>query len=68
MYADENGVGTVEAVDQQVSLFGRHSVIGRSCVLHRYTDDLGMGGNAESEKTGNAGPRIACGVIGLSSN
>ena len=51
-----------------MSLFGKNSVIGRSCVLHRYTDDLGMGGNAESAKTGNAGPRIACGVIGVSNN
>jgi len=41
-------------------------VIGRSCVLHRLTDDLGEGGNEESKKTGNAGARIACGVIGLS--
>ena len=35
-------------------------------MLHRLTDDLGEGGNEESKKTGNAGARIACGVIGLS--
>ena len=47
-------------------LFGAFSVIGRSCVLHKKEDDLGMGGDEESLKTGNAGARIACGVIGLS--
>lgn len=64
--ADEHGNGRYELSDSQVHLFGPYSVIGRSCVLHKKTDDLGLGNDAESLKTGNAGARIACGVIGLS--
>ena len=63
--SDAEGNGTYKAEDRLVQLFGAYSVVGRSCVLHADTDDLGKGGNEESLKTGNAGARIACGVIGL---
>ena len=52
-------------MDRMVTLYGENSVLGRSIVVHRQEDDLGQGGDEESLKTGNAGARLACGVIGL---
>ena len=58
--------GKVDCVIQakKVRLTGKYSVIGRSIVIHQKEDDLGNGNDEESLKTGNAGKRIACGVIG----
>ena len=36
-------------------------------MVHKNKDDLGKGNDVESTKTGNSGPRISCGVIGLAS-
>ena len=52
--------------DSLVSLHGSLSVIGRAVVVHEGADDLGLGGHQLSNTTGNAGARLACGVIGLS--
>lgn len=58
-----NAKGSVS--DKMIKLIGPESVLGRTIVVHAGTDDLGQGGHAESKKTGNAGGRPACGVIGI---
>ena len=67
--ANRNGIATVNIKDNLVKLSGPFSVIGRSFVVHELPDDLGKGTGKlreESLKTGNAGKRIGCGVIGIS--
>ncbi|CAI5993391.1 unnamed protein product [Closterium sp. NIES-65] len=44
---------------------GSKSVLGCAVVTHADADDLGKGGVELSKATGNAGGRVACGVIGL---
>jgi Cu-Zn family superoxide dismutase len=41
------------------------SILGRTVVIHADPDDLGRGGHELSKTTGNAGGRLACGVIGI---
>ena len=37
----------------------------RTVIIHAGIDDLGKGGAKDSLLTGNAGARVACGVIGM---
>ena len=63
--ADASGVATIKMDESQIKIFGPHSVIGRSVVICAGADDEGRGGQVNSLSTGNAGPRIAFGVIGM---
>mmetsp|Transcript_11920 Transcript_11920/g.28262 ORF Transcript_11920/g.28262 Transcript_11920/m.28262 type:complete len:163 (-) Transcript_11920:1955-2443(-) len=63
--ADASGVAAVKLEDARIKIFGPHSVIGRSVVICAGADDEGRGGHENSIATGNAGPRIAFGVVGL---
>ena len=74
--ANDKGVVDMTIYDKDLSITGKYSILGRSVVIHEGEDDLGLGGldkngniidkviREESLKTGNAGKRIACGVIG----
>ncbi|KAJ6848588.1 superoxide dismutase [Cu-Zn] 2-like [Iris pallida] len=63
--AEEDGTATFTIVDSQIPLSGPNSIIGRAVVVHADPDDLGKGGHELSKTTGNAGGRVACGIIGL---
>eukprot|EP00897_Mesotaenium_endlicherianum_P001175 jgi/Mesen1/11058/ME000099S10501 len=63
--ANAEGVAEATINDAQIPLTGPNSVVGRAFVIHEAEDDLGKGGHELSSTTGNAGGRLACGVIGL---
>jgi Cu-Zn family superoxide dismutase len=57
--ADNSGDAHYERTDTHLKFDGRDSIIGRGVIVHAGIDDL------VSQPSGNAGPRIACGVIGV---
>ncbi|KAK1283929.1 hypothetical protein QJS10_CPB21g00240 [Acorus calamus] len=63
--ANDDGIAEATIVDSQIHLGGPNAVIGRAFVVHELEDDLGKGGHELSLTTGNAGGRLACGVVGL---
>ena len=57
--ADRNGEVSFEFFDATISIAGNyHPIIGRSVIVHANKDDGG-------QPSGNAGPRIGAGVIGI---
>jgi Cu-Zn family superoxide dismutase len=57
--ADSSGKAHFELTDKIMTMSGEHSIIGRSVIVHEKADDL------HSQPTGDAGGRVACGVIGI---
>jgi Cu-Zn family superoxide dismutase len=68
--ANASGMCDFEYDDDLLDLYGHDSVIGRMVVIHDGPDDMGMFRDQKSTrgqnsgKTGNAGARIDCAVIG----
>jgi len=59
LQTDVHGVAHYDATVGNLSVAGfRNPILGRSVIIHGKADDGG-------QPTGNAGPRIGCGVIGI---
>ena len=63
--ADSNGNAKTVFYDKLIKLRGtKCNIIGRSIVVHEDEDNLGKPDDEESLKSGRAGKRIGCAVIG----
>ncbi len=57
--ADASGKASWTTTDKLIKLHGKHSIIGRGLIVHAKADDL------TTQPTGDAGGRVAQGVIGI---
>lgn len=55
-----NGAGRADVTTDLLTLSGPHSVVGKAIILHANEDDC------QTQPTGNAGDRLACGVVTMS--
>lgn len=56
--AKADGVADLEYTDSRAAFEGANSLLGRGVIIHAGADDL------KTQPTGNAGGRLACGVVG----
>jgi Cu-Zn family superoxide dismutase len=57
--ADASGKAHLDTVDKIAKLNGKDSIVGHAIIIHGKADDL------KSQPSGDAGPRVACGVVGV---
>jgi Cu-Zn family superoxide dismutase len=57
--ADASGKAHVDLTDRMMKLAGPDSIVGHAVIVHEKADDL------KTQPTGDAGGRLACGVIGI---
>ena len=57
--ADASGKAHLEMSDNVMKLSGSDSIVGHAVIVHEKADDL------KTQPTGDAGGRVACGVIGV---
>ena len=57
--ADAEGKAKINFQDRVIQLNGPRSILGRGLIVHADPDDF------KTQPTGNAGARVACGVIGI---
>lgn len=60
-----SGPTMIEIFDKVITLEdgAANNILNLAIVVHAGEDDLGLGGDSGSTMTGNAGGRLACGVI-----